>query len=249
MEAIQTLVAERGAPPPPFHSAPSAIGVEPLPALAPPSAGLVATLRERKTTRGFDVTVPLAQDDLAAVLGHVWGCHGQASPMDGVVTLKKTSPSAGGLHAIEVYPLVVDVLGLASGLYHYNVRDHALERLEALTHAQARELADGFLCGQTYFSSAPVVFVMTARFERLHWKYERHQKAYPGILMDAAHLSQTLYLVATEMKLGAFVTAAINGRDIERRLGLDGIREGVIAMTGCGRPGSELSPFEPVFSR
>ena len=143
---------------------------------------------------------------------------------------------------------MIDVLGVAPGLYHYDVRGHALERLEALEPQAARSLAGEFLCGQTYFSSAPVAFVMTARFERLHWKYERHQKAYPAILMDAAHLSQTLYLAATEMRLGAFVTAAINGRDIERRLRLDGIREGVIAMTGCGRPAPGPSPFEPLFT-
>jgi nitroreductase len=54
--------------------------------------------------------------------------------------------------------------------------------------------------------------------------------------MDAAHLSQTFYLVATELGLGPFVTAAINGSDIEEDLGLDGVSEGAIAICGCGVP-------------
>jgi nitroreductase len=66
-------------------------------------------------------------------------------------------------------------------------------------------------------------------------------------MMDAAHLSQTLYLVATELGLGAFVTAAINNADIEERLGIDGYREGVLAVCGFGRPAAERSPFDPEF--
>jgi SagB-type dehydrogenase family enzyme len=94
-----------------------------------------------------------------------------------------------------------------------------------------------------------VSFVLTARFYRNHWKYRRHQKAYAGILMDAAHLSQTLYLVAEELQLGAFITLAINARDIERRLDLDGVSEGVIAITGCGPRAQRRSPLELQFSR
>jgi hypothetical protein len=64
-------------------------------------------------------------------------------------------------------------------------------------------------------------------------------------MMDAAHLSQTLYLVATE--LGLFVTAAINGANIEERLGLDGCNEGAVAVSGCGRRAARRSPLEPEF--
>jgi SagB-type dehydrogenase family enzyme len=88
---------------------------------------------------------------------------------------------------------------------------------------------------------------LAARFDRAFWKYRNHPKAFGALLMDAAHLSQTLYLVATELGLGAFVTAAINNVDIEERLGLDGYEEGVLAVCGCGRPAAEPSPFDPEF--
>ena len=67
------------------------------------------------------------------------------------------------------------------------------------------------------------------------------------MLMDAAHLSQTLYLVATERGLGAFVTAAVNDADIDAGSGLDGVDEGTLAVVGCGRPADEPSPFDPAF--
>ena len=99
---------------------------------------------------------------------------------------------------------------------------------------EARAAATAFVCGQTYFGDAHVQVVLTARFDRAFWKYRNHRKALTALLMDAAHLSQTLYLVATELGLGAFVTAAINNTDIEERFGLDGYREGVLAVCGFG---------------
>jgi SagB-type dehydrogenase family enzyme len=164
-----------------------------------------------------------------------------------VTTLKRTSPSAGGFHPVEAYPLIVAVDGLDSGLYPYNAADHALELLVPFGLDEARAAGTTFVCGQTYFGDAHVLLVLTARFDRAFWKYRNHRKALTALMMDAAHLSQTLYLVATELGLGAFVTAAVNNFDIEERLGLDGYREGVLAVCGFGRPAEDRSPFDPEF--
>src|SRR5207253_7919197 len=119
--------------------------------------------------------------------------------------------------------------------------------LEPMSAEKARTAAAEFVCGQTYFAGAHVLFVLAARFDRAFWKYRNHPKALAALMMDAAHLSQTMYLVATELGLGAFVTAAINNVDIEERLGLDGYREGALAVCGCGKPAAEPSPFDPEF--
>ena len=65
--------------------------------------------------------------------------------------------------------------------------------------------------------------------------------------MDAAHLSQTLYLVAAERGLGAYITAAVNNADIDAALGLDGVHEGTLAVCGFGKAAAEPSPFDPAF--
>ena len=173
---------------------------------------------------------------------------GYARSPAGVVSLKRTSPSGGGLHPIEAYPIITNVTGVSPGIYHYNAQRHSLVGLEDLPTEDAQRTATRFLCGQKYFGMAHVSFILTARFYRNHWKYRRHQKAYAGIVMDAAHLSQTLYLVSAQLNLGAYVTLAINGGDIEERLGIDGVSEGVIAMTGCGRRKPGRSPLELQFS-
>jgi len=245
-EAVRELVAQHGPAPgafPHVHSAdtialPARVRREPF----------YQTLGERRTTRTFDLERPMSLDDLDTILRYVFGCHGYVGRQEGVVCIKRTSASAGGLHPITAFPIVSNVEGVPPGVYHYNPSDQSLALIEGLTREQARGLAGEFMCGQRYFGDAHVSFVLAARFNRNHWKYRRHPRAYAGILMDAAHLSQTLYLVAAELGLGAFVTLGINGRDIEKRLRLDGIEEGVIAVCGCGPRSVHPSPLEPEFT-
>jgi putative peptide maturation dehydrogenase len=250
-DAAAGLVAAQGRPPDAFHEVDRSLSVRELP-LIRPEDGLYRTLAARKTSRAFDPERPLSVEQLAIVLDHVWGCHGTAPILDDDLVLRRTSPSGGSLHPVEAYPLVTNVEGLEPGLYHYRSRDHALELIESLGAEEAVELATRFTTGQWFLASAQVSFVLAARFARSHWKYWKHQKAYTAVVMDAAHLSQTLYLVAAELGLGAFVTAAINAGDIEERLGLDGVSEGVVAVAGCGAslPDASLEPeFAPYVPR
>jgi len=76
---------------------------------------------------------------------------------------------------------------------------------------------------------------MAARFQRNFWKYRGHPKAWKVIQLDAGHLSQNLYLSATELGYGAFITGAINDKCAERLFGLDGISTGAIAVCGFGK--------------
>ena len=161
--------------------------------------------------------------------------------------VRRTSPSGGGLHPVEAYPLVLDADGVEPGLYHYHSGEHALELVERLSRPEAEELAEQFTCGQGYFRHASLLVVLAARFGRSFWKYRGHEKAYAVTLMDAGHLSQTFYLVCAELGLGAFVTAAINNVDIDERLGLDGFAEGSLAISGCGPLVEESSYLQPRF--
>jgi putative peptide maturation dehydrogenase len=244
--AARAFVARHG--PPPGEFAPSrASHPIPLPGAARNGA-LYDVLTARRTTRRFDVEKPMMLAQLDTVMRYVFGCHGYARNVADVLCIKRTSPSGGGLHPIEVYPIISNVEGVESGIYHYEGRGHSLSLVAAVEPGEGRQLATRFMSGQSYFGAAHVSFVLTARFYRNHWKYRRHQKAYAGILMDAAHLSQTLYLVAADLGLGAFVTIALSSRDIEERLGLDGVSEGVIAMSGCGQRAEGQSLLELQFA-
>lgn len=247
-EAAAAQFFERFGPPPPhFHEVSDGADATELP-LVRRSGGVYDTLTTRKTTRTYDAAATLDVERLSTVLYYVVGCHGTAPLHGEALVLKKTSPSAGSLHPIEVYPLLARVEGYDPGIYHYRTRDHALELLEPLDAEQARALASDFMCGQSYLATAHAIFVVTARFERSFWKYRRHERAYATLLLDAGHLSQSLYLVSAELGLGAFVTAAINGADIDERLRLEPAAEGAIAVCGCGIPSGERPELEPGFA-
>lgn len=244
-EAVATFVRRHGPPPPHFHRAGNEPAVE-LPLVARKD-GLFGTLRRRQTTRAFDPAAAVTSEELGTVLYEVFGCHGLVAIGNDVTALKKTSPSGGSLHPVEAYVLVRNVDGVEPGLYHYRTEDHALASLESLTAEEAKRLAAEFVSGQTYFATAGALFVLVARFPRVYWKYRKHLRAYATLLLDAGHLSQTLYLVCAELGLGAYVTAAINGANIGERLGLDAFKEGALAVCGCGRRARDASPLEPQF--
>jgi putative peptide maturation dehydrogenase len=223
-----------------------------VPALTDPFFDLLAA---RRTCRAYRTELPLPQSALETLLYTVFGTRGTKHAGAGLVLARRTSPSGGALHPIDAYVLAIHVEGVPAGLHHYEPATHALAQLELMDVDSARDLAVTFTAGQGYFAEAHALVIHVARFQRSFWKYAQHRKAYKAVLMDSGHLSQTFYLTATQLKLGAFYTAAINDADIGQRLRLEPPREAAIAINGCGIPDpmrQELSfapdPYYPVAS-
>ncbi|TFW30712.1 putative peptide maturation dehydrogenase [Duganella callida] len=230
--SFQELVDRHGPPPPPtIH--PAAVGASV--ALPPAGKGLLDdALLNRYTGRNFDTSASLSQAVLARLLQRTFGAQSVRNVGPDGDVLKKTSPSAGGLHPTEAYVLVQRVDGIAPGLYHYHQVEHVLRPLRMLEKDEAAALALQLVADQHWFAEAPIQVILVARVLRNFWKYRNHPKAYKAITLDAGHLSQTFYLLATEAGLPAFVTAAVNDVDIEQTLGLDHLSESVMAVIGCG---------------
>lgn len=235
------LLDHLGPPPPPVLERVAAEQRIGLPRSEP--SALDALLDRRVTCRNFDTARTLALAEVGAVLYRAFGARTQVD-VTGVAVLKKGVPSAGGLHPTEAYLLVQRVEGLAPGLYHYHPVAHALEPLRELAPDAARDLARVFVAGQAYFTDAPLQLVMASRFERNFWKYRNHAKAWRATILDAGHLSQTVYLAATELGLAAFITAAINEGDIEDAFGLDPMEQGVLSVSGFGHRAAQLTDIE-----
>ncbi len=263
--AIDTLEAERrfgretdrpllerlGAPEAPVHArapAEQRIGLH-----KPDDSALEALIRQRVTCRNWDTSKPLPAKDFASVLYRSFGARA-VSDEPGISVMKRAVPSAGGLHPTEAYLLVQNVEGVKPGLYHYHPIDHALEPLGDVAGNESAELALRIVAGQQHFMNAHVLIVLASRFRRTFWKYRNHAKAFRAVILDAGHLSQMLYLAATEYGLAAFITAAVNERDIEELFGLDPMLEGVLAVCGFGWRGElvdevEFDPLGSVWPR
>ena len=230
---LEELRKARGDPPPHFVQRPDAL--ERMPLCVPELHGpFFAALLARRTTRAFRSEDPLPVSALELMLYAVFGTHGIKFFARDIAAIKRTSPSGGALHPIEAYVLAINVQEVHPGLYHYETGAHVLAQLERMDPISARNLAREFTAGQTYFAEAHALVIHVARFDRNFWKYARHRKAYKAVLMDSAHLSQTFYLTAAHLGLGAFFTAAINDADIASWLRLKPIREAAIGISGLG---------------
>jgi putative peptide maturation dehydrogenase len=210
----------------------------------PAQSPLDALLDGRVTCRNFAADRAMSRADFAAVLYRAYGARIVDDYAPGVQILKKGVPSAGGLHPTEAYLLVRHVEGIAPGLYHYHPIDHALEPIRTLAPDEASLLARRFVGAQAYLVGAHAFVVPVSRFRRNFWKYRNHAKAYRALILDIGHLSQTMYLAATELGLAAFITAAVNEVDIEEAFGLDPLEEGPLAVTGFGIRAAERSEVE-----
>jgi putative peptide maturation dehydrogenase len=232
MMSSQDMVDAFGAAPEPEYRR---LGNENQVSLSPPrKTDFDVLLSKRKTCRNFDPEKKISSADLSTMLHRVWGAIGTLELAPGAVAVKKNSPAGGGLHATEAYVLVQRAENLAPGIYHYLSMRHALEPMQQRSQTEMRELMYQCAAGQEWFQDAPVMVVMAARFDRLFWKYRRHTKAWRVVHLDVGHLSQTMYLSAADLGIGAFVTAAINDRVIETALGLQTLKEGAIAIVGFG---------------
>jgi SagB-type dehydrogenase family enzyme len=203
----------------------------PLPAIQRERDPFFDTLHARRTQREFsDAAVPLGS--VSTLLHTTWGVQAYLeSKTFGPLPLK-TSPSAGARNPIEVYLMALRVEGLDCGLYHYDATGHALETIRS---EATPSLARAYCADQPYAARAAALFIMTAVFARTMWKYP-HPRAYRVVLLDAGHLAQTFCLTATRMGLAPFSTAALTDSLIEQDLGIDGISESVIYVTGLGMP-------------
>lgn len=200
-------------------------------------------LARRATCRNFDAERPLPYPLFAQLIERVFSAQSHVRVSDDTVFLKKTSPSGGGLHPVEAYLIVQNVEGLEPGLYHYHATTHALEPLP-LPERPLHDLAMQAVAQQDWFANAHVMVLMAPRYDRSFWKYRNHAKAYRAITLEAGHLSQTLYLSATEAGLGAYITCAINEVPLEQVFGLNPVNEGALAVCGFGWRGEEMVTME-----
>ena len=215
-------------PPPQFKPIDNADPITlPLPEIDTDS--FFETLHARRTHRAF-ARGNLSLASVSKLLKTTWGVQGYIETNVFGRLPYKTSPSGGARHPIEVYLMALRVDGLEAGTYHYQARDHVLEKLPV--EASPR-IAREYCADQLHAAQAAALFIMTAIFSRTMWKYHL-ARAYRVVLLDAGHLCQTFYLTATRMGLAPFSTAALKDSLIENDLGIDGISESVLYVAGVG---------------
>ncbi|AUX45822.1 dehydrogenase SagB [Sorangium cellulosum] len=192
-------------------------------------APLGAALERRRSVREFALR-PMPLTTLGRLLHASYGVRGLRQ-VDGQWICDRAAPSAGGLYPLEIYVAAQAVEGVPDGLYHYDARAHELElRREGAAHAEIADLA----LGQEMVLNTNVVVIITAIPFRTMWKYG--QRGYRYVWIEAGHLGQNLYLVATAMGLGPVAIGGFYDEEVKELLSLPA-EEDAVYLLCIGQPG------------
>ncbi len=179
---------------------------------------LTETLLIRRTVRHF-ATRPM---DLAQLSQLLWEADGASDPQG-----HRTSPSAGATYPLDLYLVVGErgVTNLPAGVYHYDVRAHALTPL-AQGDFQA-PVARACL-HQAWMTEAPVLVVITGEYRRCTARYGQRGIRYTH--MEAGNVSQNLFLAAESLGLGAGIVGAFEDQALTQALKLPPAHEPLLVM-------------------
>lgn len=126
-----------------------------------------------------------------------------------IETLSAPYPSGGSMYELIFYLTIYECEGLEPGFYQYNAFEHKLCLLQHKNKDTDTMMWYARACTGSE-QLPPAVITFAADFERMFWKYEN--MAYAAILKNVGVVFQTLYLVATDLGLGA---CAIGNGNIE----------------------------------
>lgn len=146
--------------------------------------------------------------------------------------INKTIPSGGSRHPTEAYVIVLEVEGITSGLYHYNVKDHALELLVEgdLSHFCSKHIL--YPKDRIWFSPH-FLFLYTTIFERSMFRY-REPRSYRVMHYDLGHIMQNIKLLVSSSGGQLYSGYSLHEKDVEKLLGIDGIMESIMGYTAIG---------------
>jgi SagB-type dehydrogenase family enzyme len=196
---------------------------------------IAKALRKRRSTRSFDDQRPITLAELSQFLdgtARVLSRSNATLDLDEGGHTVRPYPSAGAAYELELYLAVNLCEGLARGFYHYDAGAHVLAPISV----PANEL-EALLARAEYAMGAPaapqILITIAARFGRMSWKYS--SIAYALILKDVGVLTQTLYLMASDIGLGGCAIGIANIDLFAKMTGVDFHVEGPVGQFAIGR--------------
>ena len=130
------------------------------------------------------------------------------------------------MHSLEIYPLVHQCTGLASGAWRYDPAEHRLECIAAnyaLLDAYVKNNPHSLVEGA---EPPHIRLVITSRILRDSWKYEKI--AYRLVLQDLGCLYQTLSLTASALGLASCILGTVDAGRLGTILNLEPLMEPVV---------------------
>jgi SagB-type dehydrogenase family enzyme len=188
---------------------------------------LYACIADRVSHRKY-TDESLTLQELAYLL---WATQGVRKVVMGGRVSFRTVPSGGGRHPFETTLAVNRVQGVAPGVYLYLPFEHKLVHLFAKENLA--ETLGKLANDQRFVGQAAVCLIWSAVPYRQEWRYGT--QGAKGVLLDAGHVCQNLYLACESIGCGTCAIAAYRQEDFDRFLGLDGEDELVVYLAPVGK--------------
>lgn len=189
-----------------------------------PSADLFEVIRTRRSGRDFR-KLPIDIETVGTLLKYSCGISSSREKMQ-----SRAQPSGGGRFPLEVYPIVFrGSESLPAGLYHYNVKEHALDVLWQ-RYFSRDDIAGLFT--YPWVQNASAAIVITGIFRRNQDKYG--ERGYRYMLLETGHIGQNIYLNSTALDLKCCALGGTRDEAIEKLIDIDGIHESVLYALALG---------------
>jgi len=111
----------------------------------------------------------------------------------------RTYASAGARFPIETYAVILSSDEMELGIYHHNIPDNTLELVKAGDYSEEVNSFYSNQIGQV-ITKFPCLILFSVILDRTMQMYG--ERGYRFAMLDAGHMSQNLYLVASYLKLG-----------------------------------------------
>lgn len=187
---------------------------------------LERTILKRESYRAFS-NASITLKELSRLLFFSAGITHKGENQDDA---RRSYPSAGARYPLEVYLISLNVKYLNKGLYHYNVKEHCLEKLlyQDLT---------GWLLSATgndrFLKKAVAILIITAVLDRTRIKYK--DRGYRYVLIEAGHLAQNLLFEATTLNLGSYPIGGFIDGEFDKLLDINRRKEVTLYLVAIGK--------------
>lgn len=168
------------------------------------STSIEEALRQRKSVRDYKKG-PLSLEHTSQLL---WAGSGKNLH-------RRTAPSAGATYPLEIYLAVGEVEGLESGLYHYSISSHSLERIK---EQDIRNKLSQAALGQRMIEKAAINIVIAADYGRTTGHYGQRGIRY--VHMEVGHVGQNISLQVNALGLGTVMIGAFEDKQVKEVLGI-----------------------------
>jgi len=169
------------------------------------SVSIEEALNQRRSVRDYQ-KASLTVGEVSQLL---WSASGKN-------LFRRTAPSAGATYPLEIYLVVGEVEDLESGVYHYSIPRHSLEKIkgEDVRRALCRAALE-----QRMIERAPISIIIAADYHRTTGHYGQRGVRY--VHMEGGHVGQNVSLQAVALNMGTVMIGAFEDQRVQEVLEIE----------------------------